>query len=57
LGTGIPEYSLLNHNSAESRILPDSAITPILKNLNTAILLNKIFPNSELARERKSEAN
>jgi hypothetical protein len=54
---GVPEYSLLNYNSAESRILPDSAVTPISKILNTAFLLDKIFPNFELTRKGKSEAN
>jgi hypothetical protein len=57
LGNGVPEYFLLNHNSAESRILPDSAVIPISKILNAAILLNKIFPNSELAGKGKLETN
>jgi hypothetical protein len=57
LGTGVTEYSLLNHNLAESRILPDSAITPISENLDAAILLDKIFSNSELMGKKKSEAN
>jgi hypothetical protein len=57
LNTGVPEYFLLNHNSAKSRTLPDSAIISISEILNTAISLNKIFPNSELARKRKSKAN
>jgi hypothetical protein len=57
LDTGVPEYSLLNYNLAESRTLPDLAITPILEILNAIILLNKIFPNSELAKKRKLETN
>jgi hypothetical protein len=57
LGNGVPECSLLNHNSAESRTLPDSAVTPTLKTLDTAILLNKVFPNSALTGDKKSEAN
>jgi hypothetical protein len=57
LGIGVPEYSLLNYNLAKSRTLPDSAIISISEILNTAILLNKIFFNSELAGKRKSEAN
>jgi hypothetical protein len=57
LGTGVPEYFSLNHNLAESRTLPDSTIIPTLKISNAAILLNKIFPNSELTGKRKSEIN
>jgi hypothetical protein len=57
LGTGVPEYSLLNYNLAESRILPDSAVISISEILNAAILLDKVFPNFELAEERKSETN
>jgi hypothetical protein len=57
LGTGVPEYFLLNHNLTESRILPDSAIIPILEISDTAILLNEIFSNSELAREEKLKVN
>jgi hypothetical protein len=57
LGNGVPEYSLLNHDLAESRTLPDSAIIPISEILDTAILLNKIFSNSELAGEGKLKAN
>jgi hypothetical protein len=57
LDTGVPEYSLLNYNLAESRTLPDLAITPILEILNAIILLNEIFPNSELAKKRKLETN
>jgi hypothetical protein len=48
---------LLNHNSAESRTLLDSAIIPTSKILNTAISLNEVFPNSELAEKGKSEIN
>jgi hypothetical protein len=57
LGTGVLEYSLLNHNLAESRILPDSAIIPISEISDTAISLNKIFPNFELAEKGKLKAN
>jgi hypothetical protein len=57
LGIGVSEYFLLNHNLAESRTLPDSIVIPTSKISDTAILLNKIFPNSELAGKRKSEAN
>jgi hypothetical protein len=57
LDTGVPEYSLLNYNLAESRTLPDLAVTPILEILNAVILLNEIFPNSELAKKRKLETN
>jgi hypothetical protein len=57
LGNGVPKYFLLNHNLAESRILPDSAIIPILKISDTAILLNEIIPNSELAKKKKLEIN
>jgi hypothetical protein len=57
LDNGVPEYSLLNHNSTESRILPDSAVIPTLKILNAAISLNEVFPNSELAEKGKSGAN
>jgi hypothetical protein len=57
LDTGVPEYFLLNYNLAESRILPDSAVISILEILDTAILLNKIFSNFELAREGKLETN
>jgi hypothetical protein len=57
LGTGVPEYSLLNHNLAESRILPDSAVISISEILDTAILLNEIFSNSELAGKKKLKAN
>jgi hypothetical protein len=57
LGTGVTKYSLLNHNSAESRILSNSAIIPTSENSDTTILLNEIFPNSELAGKEKSEAN
>jgi hypothetical protein len=57
LGTGVPEYSLLNHNLTESRTLPDSAIIPISEILDAAILLNKIFFNSELAGEGKLGVN
>jgi hypothetical protein len=57
LSTGVPEYFLLNYNLAESRILPDLAVILTSEILDTAILLNKIFPNFELARERKLETN
>jgi hypothetical protein len=57
LGTGVPEYSLLNHNLAKSRILPDSAIIPTLEILNMTILLDKVFPNSELAKKGKLKIN
>jgi hypothetical protein len=57
LDTDVPEYFLLNHNLAKSRILPDSIIIPTLEILNTAILLKEIFPNFELAEKRKSEVN
>jgi hypothetical protein len=57
LGTGVPEYFLLNHNLAESRILPDSAVIPISEILDTIILLDKVFPNSELARKKKLKIN
>jgi hypothetical protein len=57
LNTGVPEYFLLNHNLAESRTLPDSAIISISEISDTAILLNKVFPNSELAGEKKLEIN
>jgi hypothetical protein len=57
LGISVTEYSLLNYNLAESRTLPDSAVIPTSKNLNTAILLDEIFSNSELAGKRKSGAN
>jgi hypothetical protein len=57
LDTGVPKYSLLNYNSAESRTLPDSAVILISKISDTAILLDKVFFNFELAREGKSGAN
>jgi hypothetical protein len=57
LDTGVSEYSLLNYNLAESRTLPDSTVISTSEILNTAISLNKIFPNSELTRKRKSRAN
>jgi hypothetical protein len=57
LGTGVPEYFLLNHNLAESRILPDSAVIPISEILDTIILLNKVFPNSELTRKKNLKIN
>jgi hypothetical protein len=57
LDTGVPEYSLLNHNLAESRTLPDSVVIPILEILNTAILLNKVFFNSELTGKGKLGVN
>jgi hypothetical protein len=57
LGTGVTEYSLLNYNLAESRILPDSAVIPTSENSDTAILLDEIFLNFELTGEGKSGAN
>jgi hypothetical protein len=57
LGNGVPEYSLLNHNSAESRILPDSIVIPTSKISDTAILLDEVFPNSELTKKGKLKAN
>jgi hypothetical protein len=57
LDTGVPKYSLLNYNLAESRTLPDSAVILISKISDTAILLDKVFFNFELAREGKSGAN
>jgi hypothetical protein len=57
LNTGVTEYFLLNHNLTESRTLPDSAVIPTSKNLDAAILLNKVFPNSELTREGKLKIN
>jgi hypothetical protein len=57
LGTDVTEYFLLNYNLTESRTLPDSAIIPTLKNLNAAILLDKIFPNFELTEKGKLGAN
>ena len=55
MDNGVPKYFLLNHNSAESRTLPDSTIIPISEILDTAILLNKIFPNSELAGKKNQK--
>jgi hypothetical protein len=57
LGIGVSEYFLLNHNLAESRILPDSVIISTSEILDTAILLDEVFSNSELAGEGKSGAN
>jgi hypothetical protein len=57
LGNDVPEYFSLNYNSAESRILPDSVIISTSKILNAAFSLNEVFPNSELAREKKLGAN
>jgi hypothetical protein len=57
LGTGVSEYSSLNHNLTESRTLPDLAITPTSEILNAAILLNEVFPNFELTEKEKLEIN
>jgi hypothetical protein len=57
LDTGVPEYSLLNHNLTESRILPDSAVISTLEILNAVILLDKVFSNSELTGKGKLEIN
>jgi hypothetical protein len=57
LGTGVSEYFLLNHNSAESRILPDLAVILILKISDTTFLLDEVFFNFALMGEKKSEAN
>jgi hypothetical protein len=57
LDTGVPKYFLLNHNLTESRTLPDSAVIPTSEISDTAILLDEIFPNSELAGKGKLETN
>jgi hypothetical protein len=57
LNINVPKYSLLNYNLAKSRILPDSAVIPTSEILDAAILLNKIFSNSELAGEGKLKIN
>jgi hypothetical protein len=57
LGTGVSECSLLNYNSAESRTLPDLAVTSTSKISDTIFLLDKVFPNSALTGEGKLEAN
>jgi hypothetical protein len=57
LGIGVPECSLLNHNLAESRTLPDSAVIPTSEISDAAISLNEIFFNSELAGEGKLGVN
>ena len=57
MGINVSEYFLLNYNSAESRTLPDSIIISILEILEITILLDEIFPNSELAGKEKSGIN
>jgi hypothetical protein len=53
----VSEYSLLNYNSAESRILSNLIITLISKISDAVFLLNKVFLNSALAGEGKLKAN
>jgi hypothetical protein len=57
LGIGVPKYFSLNHNLAESRTLSDSAVIPTSEISDTAISLDKIFSNSELAGKEKLGAN